>query len=199
MSPVFAHTTTGSVLYVGNEEAACDHGGLLREHNIRHIVNCRAGRSKKPHSIDRHGKSETFHFSVENYWRFCFYDGNLIHEEQGMTSQRSTCPHGDMHVRLVDSNAGTLAFFFPVFEWIWNKLSQGHNVLVHCLVGAHRAGTTAVGFVMWRQWMNVGTCDVLEALRSVKERRLIVDPLGGFATLLCRLEAAFGTMSKGAN
>ena len=31
---------------------------------------------------------------------------------------------------------------------IENALENGHNVMVHCLAGAHRAGTTGISYMM---------------------------------------------------
>ncbi len=189
-SAVFSHATTGAVLYVGNAEAACDHEGLLRKYRIRHIVNCRAGRSKRLHVIERRGKTFTYFFAVEDYWRFVYDSASkrLLLEAGATSNNDKNAPR----VRLDESDAGTLALFLPVLEWIWDRLERGHNVLCHCLVGAHRAGTTAVAFTLWRQWMGRRRADVFSALREVQQARPIVDPLGGFAKLLVRLEAALG-------
>lgn len=39
-------------------------------------------------------------------------------------------------------NDAVRVFTRPVFEFIGDALADGKNVMVHCLAGAHRAGTT---------------------------------------------------------
>lgn len=88
--------------------------------------------------------------------------------------------------RDVDTHAGILAFFEALHSWIDQALANGNNVLVHCLMGAHRAGTAGVSFMM-RQ----GGFDVQTAIRLVKWQRTIVDPFGHFLDALLRLQQAY--------
>ena len=39
-------------------------------------------------------------------------------------------------------------FFRPLFEFVTSNLEAGNNVLIHCLAGAHRAGTAGVACIM---------------------------------------------------
>ena len=57
--------------------------------------------------------------------------------------------------------------------------------MVHCLAGAHRAGTSGVSAVM--RFMRLSAP---QAVMYVKERRPIVDPIGSFPDLLRKLEKA---------
>ena len=43
---------------------------------------------------------------------------------------------------------GLLRFFEPVHSFIDKALASGHNAMVHCLAGAHRAGTTGTSYMM---------------------------------------------------
>eukprot|EP00088_Acartia_fossae_P002824 TRINITY_DN11176_c0_g1_i1.p1 TRINITY_DN11176_c0_g1~~TRINITY_DN11176_c0_g1_i1.p1 ORF type:complete len:193 (-),score=31.66 TRINITY_DN11176_c0_g1_i1:214-792(-) len=70
-------------------------------------------------------------------------------------------------------------FLSPVFEFINVKLEKGESVLVHCLAGAHRAGTTGIMCLMHYEGMDSKTA-ILEA----KKRRPIIDPIGDFKSLL---------------
>ena len=45
--------------------------------------------------------------------------------------------------------------------------------MVHCLAGAHRAGTTGVSYMM-----KAGKMGFNEALRVAKTQRPVVDPMG---------------------
>lgn len=40
-------------------------------------------------------------------------------------------------------------FFMDMFRFIENALNEGQSVLVHCLAGAHRAGTTGIATLMY--------------------------------------------------
>ncbi|CAE7177735.1 DUSP9, partial [Symbiodinium pilosum] len=44
-----------------------------------------------------------------------------------------------------------LRYISPVWEFLDAALEDGCNVLVHCHAGAHRAGTTAVAYLMHAQ------------------------------------------------
>jgi protein-tyrosine phosphatase len=48
----------------------------------------------------------------------------------------------------MDSHQGVLKFFRPCHDFIDEALNKGENVMVHCLAGAHRAGTTGVSYMM---------------------------------------------------
>ena len=58
-------------------------------------------------------------------------------------------------------------------------------MLIHCLAGAHRAGTTSVAYIM-----HAGRLDVSTALAAAKQQRSIINPIGMFPDLLCTLDAA---------
>ena len=67
--------------------------------------------------------------------------------------------------------------------WISQNLEAGRNVLVHCLAGAHRAGTTGVSFMMREGRYNADT-----AIRLAKALRPVIDPFGSLLDLLERFE-----------
>ncbi|CAJ1385258.1 unnamed protein product [Effrenium voratum] len=83
------------------------------------------------------------------------------------------------------SHRGVLEFFLPVFQWIDEAVSSGHSVLIHCLAGAHRAGTTGVAYVM-----HAADLDHQTAIVACKRCRPAVDPIGDLTTLLAQLDAA---------
>ena len=58
--------------------------------------------------------------------------------------------------------------------------------MVHCLAGAHRAGTTGVSYVM-----KAADLGFRQALKITQKRRPIVQPIGGFDELLGHLDAAY--------
>lgn len=71
-------------------------------------------------------------------------------------------------------------------QFIEKALDAGRNVLVHCLAGAHRAGTAGVSFVMRQRKIDVRTAIIL-----TKFQRPIVDPFGDLIDLLYRLQEAY--------
>ena len=77
--------------------------------------------------------------------------------------------------------------------WIAQNLEAGRNVLVHCLAGAHRAGTTGVSFMMREGRYNADT-----AIRLAKSLRPVIDPFGSLLELLERLERAYAASGRAA-
>ena len=64
-------------------------------------------------------------------------------------------------------------------QFIEKHISVGHSVLIHCLAGAHRAGTCGVAYLMWKTGMGVD-----DAIAVAKNCRPVISP---FATLLALL------------
>jgi len=62
--------------------------------------------------------------------------------------------------------------FSEVFGFIDQAVAAGRGVLLHCVAGAHRAGTTGCAFIMHRD--SSLTCQ--QAITHCKSRRAIVDP-----------------------
>ena len=78
-------------------------------------------------------------------------------------------------------------FLKPLFDFVDKKLSGGENVLIHCLAGAHRAGTAGTACLM-----HLCDIDSRTAVPMAKELRPAIDPIGSFPTLLARLDDALG-------
>ena len=72
-----------------------------------------------------------------------------------------------------------------MFLFIEEAISNGESVLVHCLAGAHRAGTTGVSCLI-----HFADLQVDEASRIAKRCRPIIDPIGQLPEFLKRLRAA---------
>ena len=83
------------------------------------------------------------------------------------------------------TDASILAFTNPVFEFIENAISNGQSVLVHCLAGAHRAGTTGCACLV-----HFADMDPVSAIATAKRCRQIIDPIGSLPELLVRLHQA---------
>lgn len=81
------------------------------------------------------------------------------------------------------TNASVQAFTDPLFQFIEEAIANGQNVLVHCLAGAHRAGTTGVACIIHFAKLNVD-----EAIAIAKRCRPIIDPIGQLPEFLYRLK-----------
>lgn len=66
-----------------------------------------------------------------------------------------------------------LEFFKPLFDFVENETAQGNSVLIHCLAGAHRAGTAGVACLM-----HLCDLDRVAAVRLAKSLRPAIDPIG---------------------
>eukprot|EP01047_Picozoa_sp_COSAG01_P033037 COSAG01_NODE_2414_length_7740_cov_10.011386_2_plen_234_part_00 len=85
----------------------------------------------------------------------------------------------------MDSPTETLAYFRGPHGFIEGALGGGGSVLVHCLAGAHRAGTTGVSWLM-----HAAEVDQATATSMAKALRPVVNPFGHLLTILAKLEEA---------
>ena len=81
--------------------------------------------------------------------------------------------------------AKTQAYFEPLFTFVDTELAAGNNVLIHCLAGAHRAGTAGVACLMH-------LCDLepSQAITIAQTARPAINPIGDFPKLLAALHKA---------
>ena len=85
----------------------------------------------------------------------------------------------------LDSDEAVLAYFQRCHGWIQEALDGGNSVLIHCLAGAHRAGTTGVSWLMHAAEMDRAT-----ATAAAQQLRNVVNPFGHLVGILEKLEAA---------
>ena len=100
---------------------------ILDAHGIRHVVNCQGLDSENYHE-----KSSEF-----TYLRFPI----------GVASY---CSPFD-----IDTNTGVVRYFNVFFDFVEKVMREGKNVLIHCLAGAHRAGTTGCAWLMYANKLSV--------------------------------------------
>ena len=74
-------------------------------------------------------------------------------------------------------------YFHTVFGFVDNALGRGESVLVHCLAGAHRAGTVGTACVM-----HLHNLPLPEALAHAKSCRSVINPIGDLPGALELLE-----------
>lgn len=157
LNAVFRHAGTGARVFIGNTTAAKTKAILL-QHGITRVVNC-----KDPSDPNWHENDPDF-----SYLRF-----PIAH-----------------HWRVLGSNAtseSVLNYFGKLFTWVDAQLADGKSVLIHCLAGAHRAGTTGVSYVM-----HAASLNMTDAVAICQRQRPVVCPIGSFPQLLFRLNAAMG-------
>ena len=73
----------------------------------------------------------------------------------------------------------------PLLDFVDSAVVSGASVLVHCLAGAHRAGTTGCLLLMYKADMDKRT-----AIASAKKLRPAIDPIGSLPEFLERYERA---------
>ena len=79
----------------------------------------------------------------------------------------------------MQTTEGILRFMNPAFHFIEEKTNNGENVMVHCLAGAHRAGTTAIAWLMYAHRIPFE-----DARKLAKSLRDCISPIGDFSDLL---------------
>lgn len=78
-----------------------------------------------------------------------------------------------MNTALSETPEEILAFFAEAHNFIDDAVNNGGSVLIHCIAGAHRAGTCGVSYMM-----KAGKLDYEQALRLAKKIRPVIDPMG---------------------
>lgn len=106
---------------------------------------------------------------------------NFFEEDPEFTYMRFGIAQ-NMNQPIKNNNIGE--FFSEAHKFIDDCLEQGKNCMVHCLAGAHRAGTTGVSYVM-----KANDWSYRKALVHCKKIRPVVDPMGPLEDLLILLEA----------
>lgn len=80
-----------------------------------------------------------------------------------------------------------LAFVQTLFDFLDAAMGAGGRVLVHCLAGAHRAGTTGCLILMRQCGLSAQ-----QAIKAAKQLRHIINPIGNLPGLLKLYEEQSG-------
>ena len=163
LDAIWKHPQTEASVYVGNAQAASDLR-TLRERKICAIVNCQDATAKNYFEDD----------TSMHYYRF------VVSKLAIQTSRGSRSWKADDLPPIRPLEGG----FQAVFDFVQLHLEQGNSVLIHCLAGAHRAGTTGTAWLMYKTQKGVE-----ESLALAKACRPIISPFGTLLELLHRLEA----------
>ena len=82
-----------------------------------------------------------------------------------------------------ESDEKLAQFLQPMLDFVDNCLAGGGCVLIHCLAGAHRAGTTGCMLLMHKAGLSS-----MVAVATAKKLRPVIDPIGRFPDLLRRFD-----------
>lgn len=160
---IYKHSQTGASVYVGNYMAASSMDVLDNSlQTCRRIVFCQDTDGTK--YFESNPDFVYLSFNIGR-WRW------LV--EQPQTPE------------------AVVAFFQPLFEFLDTELSQGNSILIHCLAGAHRAGTAGIASLMHLTGM-----DATDATKVAQELRPIIHPIGSFPTLLKLLDKGMKKKKK---
>ena len=77
------------------------------------------------------------------------------------------------------SEADIGRFIRGLFTFVDEALAAGGSVLVHCLAGAHRAGTTGCLLLMWK-----ASLSATDAIQAAKCLRPVINPIGSLPAFL---------------
>jgi len=149
----------GATIFVGNDTAARGPASAFKASGITHVVNC----------TDDLPNYCSAGAGAPSYLRF-----NIAAWKSAGHSDFRTSPHADV-----------IAHLERMLAWVDAALAGGGNVLVHCLAGAHRAGTTGIVCVMHKTGMGAR-----EATAIAQRARPIIEPIYDFAECLQVFEAA---------
>lgn len=155
---IWRHPTSSGRLYVGNLKAALSRTVLRRE-GITRIVTCTADVDPRSTALYREMDVQRYHY-------------NIIRFRQ----------------RPQKTLEGTARFFAPLLGWVEQALEEGQSVLIHCVAGAHRAGTSGVACLMYLEGLGAG-----KATAQAQADRGCIDTNVnncGLDKLLCRLHRA---------
>ena len=164
-NPVYRHPSTGAALFVGNARCATSIENLDNVcEGCRRIVFCQDG------------------------------DGTMAFQHDPAFTYLAF-PIGRWRTVLPSKTAEAAgAFFSPLFKFVDESLAAGQPVLIHCLAGAHRAGTAGIACLM-----HLCDLDAKPAIATAKLARPAINPIGDFPNLLKLLQTARRSLRAASN
>lgn len=171
---VYRHPN-GATLFVGNVVIASSRNEL-ESLGISRIVFCQDGDDGEGSMTFASDPALKYlHYPIGR-WRDGKRRGKL---EDGEAGWRDSVFYGDV----LSTPANTGAYFQRLFDFVQEELECKQNVLIHCLAGAHRAGTAGIACLMY-----FGNLDAKTATLTAQVARPVVDPIGDFPLLLESLD-----------
>lgn len=113
----------------------------------------------------------------------CTHGSAAIANYHKSSLQYYTFPIAAWEMYAGSTDSSLQQFVDPLFKFIDTALEKGESVLVHCLAGAHRAGTTSVACLIHYG----GIMNVREAIACAQELRSAINPIGHLPDFLVRL------------
>ena len=136
---------TGAGVYVSDLECA-QSMKTLKQYDLYNIVN-----AQSVWTINYHDYDDDF-----NYLRFPI--GELYSLPQRFNPKTPN---------------GAVRFINPLLDFIENCVKDGENVMIHCIAGKHRAGTSMCAWLMYADGMTMN-----QAINYAKKKRKRIDPWG---------------------
>ena len=163
MDIIYHHPQGNGRIFVGNDRAASNLS-ILQKNKITHIVNC-----------TRPARGGTLANYFSNNSRYKYYEFPVACWQDYVMEDDSGLPIRDDNKKMLQ----LMKFLKPMFMFLRRAVLQGNNVLVHCLAGAHRAGTTGILTLMYFMKLNAE-----EAQKLATSIRPIINPISDFPDLL---------------
>jgi hypothetical protein len=210
MDELWRSPQTGAGVFVGNRLAAMDESSLTK-HGIDTIVVC-AGEQRRHHDDNPRFSYHTFLVAnwAHDLVKFIPANANSLaaaanQDQAGETRSafRTTarlCGEHSRHPTATATSAAVEAYFEPVFAVVDVALNRGASVLIHCMAGAHRAGTVGMAVVMRLAAVapqRYAPYD--DTLATARRRRPILEPdlvAQGTAVHLLRVLDGTGTINQ---
>ena len=163
LNMLYQYPVTKGCIFVGNERAASNLD-TINKYKITSVVNCtRPARS---------GCLPNYHYNTNRvrYYEFpiALWDEYVVYDSNG-----DKCKDIRMKFDMLTK------FLLPFFQFIEKTLKRGENILIHCLAGAHRAGTASILCLM--HFSNLGAKEATDLAKSI---RPVIDPISDFPLLL---------------
>ena len=157
LDAIWGPASSPAKIYVGNYTSAKDFN-MLKKHGITAIVNC----THAPNQL-----------------------ANVL-SDKGISYLNFPICEWQRHVSKEKGDFSVLKYMSGMFSFINSFLNKHESVLIHCLAGAHRAGTAGVASLMYFANMDVTTASV-----AAKICRSVIDPtIGNLPELLRTFELA---------
>lgn len=196
-NPIYEHRSTGAQLFVGNATLAADRAGLTKL-GITRIVFCQDRDGRMHFTKDPTIEYLPYKIGRWREWTVPTATETVDSVLSSLGAVRAAADPRPVYLSTMVQEPETYAkevaaFFYPLFDFVRSNLDAGNNVLIHCLAGAHRAGTAGVACIMHLCGLNTR-----EAITIAKTARPAIDPIGDFPKLLRALEVSMQQQQQSA-
>ena len=179
LDPIYKRPHSPATIYGGDRHTASDIN-LLKKHRITSVVNCTrpADTGELPNYCQGSNCIRYYEFPIATWSYYLF--PNKSREEW----LEGTPPTQQELMKVRD-------FFQRMFQFVQDALDRNESVLVHCLAGAHRAGSCGVSLLMY--FLDI---ELPRAVFLAKLCRPIIDPIGSLPKVLMILDEEMKSRKK---